>query len=61
MTLELREFVQEEHANVRQRHLARPRHVTPAVPPRVRDGMVEGAAWAGGDQGCASAGAAATR
>jgi hypothetical protein len=50
MAAELGQFIQEEHAVVGQRDLARHRHVTPTDPPRVRDGMVGGAARAGGDQ-----------
>jgi hypothetical protein len=39
-------FIQQEHAVVGQRHLARQRHMAPADPPRVRDG-VEGRETAG--------------
>jgi hypothetical protein len=42
MTPALREFVQEEHAMVRQRHLARPRDLAAADPPHIRDGMMRG-------------------
>jgi hypothetical protein len=43
---------------VGQRHLARHRPVAPTDPPRVRNGVVGGAARAHGDQGRAIAGAA---
>ena len=43
MAAELGPFIQEEHAVVGQRHVARHRHVAPADQPRIRDGMVGGA------------------
>ena len=58
MAAELRQFIQEEHAVVRQRHLARHRHVAAADQSRIRDGMVGRATRAGGDQGRAVAGEA---
>jgi hypothetical protein len=42
MAAELRQFIQEEHAVVGQRDLARHRHVTPSDQPRIRDGLVGG-------------------
>jgi hypothetical protein len=47
LAAELGQFIQEVHAVVGQRHLARPRHVAPADQPGVRDGMVGGAERAG--------------
>jgi hypothetical protein len=58
MAPEFREFVQEAHARVRQRHLARQRDLTAADPPHIRDGMVRGAKRPPGDQGGAGAGEA---
>jgi hypothetical protein len=55
---ELRQLIQEAHAVVRQRHLPRHRHVAPADPPRVREGLVGRATRAGRDQGRAVAGEA---
>ena len=43
---------------VGQRHLAWHRHVAPTDQPRIRDGVVGGATWAGGDQRRAVAGEA---
>jgi hypothetical protein len=40
MATELGEFIQEEHAMVGPRPLARHRHVTPTDQSRIRDGMV---------------------
>jgi hypothetical protein len=40
MTPELAEFVQEEHAMVYQRHLARHRDLTAADPPHIGDGVM---------------------
>jgi hypothetical protein len=40
MTVELRQFIQEEDAVVRQRHVPRPRHVAPADQPDIRDGVL---------------------
>jgi hypothetical protein len=50
MAAELRELIQEEHAVVRPRHLARHRHVAPADQLRIRDGVVGRAKRAGRDQ-----------
>jgi hypothetical protein len=36
----LREFIQEEHAVMGPRHLARHRHVAPTDPPHVRNGVM---------------------
>jgi hypothetical protein len=47
----LGECIQAAHAVVRQRHLARHRHVAPADQPGVRDRMVRGAKGAGHDEG----------
>ena len=58
MASELRQFIQEEHAVVRQRHLARPGEVAAADQPHIRKGVMRGATWAGGDQRCAVAGEA---
>jgi len=49
ITAELRPCIQEDHALVRPRHLARHRHVPPADQPRIRDGVMRGATRAGGD------------
>jgi hypothetical protein len=40
MATELGQFIQEEHAIVGQRHLARHRHVAAADQPCIRDGVV---------------------
>ena len=40
MASKLGSLIQEEHAMVGQRHLARHRHAAPADQPRIRDGMV---------------------
>jgi hypothetical protein len=45
-----RPCIQEEHPVVREGHLARPRHVAPADPPRIRDGLVGRATRARRDQ-----------
>jgi hypothetical protein len=58
MTPELREFVQEAHARVRQRHLARQRDWAAADQPHIRDGLMRGAKWPAGDQGRAPIGQA---
>jgi hypothetical protein len=50
MAAELGQFIQEEHAMVGQRHVSRHRHVASADQPRIRDGMVGRATWAGRDQ-----------
>jgi len=39
--------IQEAHAMVGQRHVARHRHVAPADQPRIRDGVVGGRATGG--------------
>jgi hypothetical protein len=39
----LGQFIQEEHTVVRQRHVARHRHVAPADQPRIRDSVMAGA------------------
>jgi hypothetical protein len=49
MAAELGQFVQEEHAIVGQRHVARLRHVAPTDQPHIRDGVVGRAKRAGGD------------
>jgi hypothetical protein len=43
MTAALGQFIQEEHAMVGQRHLARHRHVAAADQPDIRDGVMGGA------------------
>jgi hypothetical protein len=58
MTPALGQFVQEEHAMVRQRPLARQRDLAAAAPPHSRDGLMRGATWPAGDQGRAPVGAA---
>jgi hypothetical protein len=48
MAAELGQFIEEEHAMVRQRHLTWHRHVAPADQPRIRDGVVgrgTGGSW----------------
>jgi hypothetical protein len=50
MAAELGPFIQEEHAIVGQRHFTRHRHVAPADPPCIRDGVVGRAKRAGRDQ-----------
>jgi hypothetical protein len=45
MAAALGQLIQEEHPVVRERHLARHRHVAPADPPRV--GMVWWGVWNG--------------
>jgi hypothetical protein len=42
MTAELGQFIEKEHAVVRERHLARHRHVAPAYQPRVRSSVLGG-------------------
>jgi hypothetical protein len=49
----LGQFIQEAHAMVRPRHVARPRHVVAADEPHSRDRLVRGATRAGRDQRCA--------
>jgi hypothetical protein len=51
MAAALGQCIQEEHAVVGQRHLARHRHVAPADQPGIRDGVVRRATRAGRDQG----------
>jgi hypothetical protein len=46
-----RPCIQEEHAVVGPRHLARHRHVAPADPPHIGDGVMGGAKRPGRDQG----------
>ena len=58
MAAELGQFIQEEHAIVGQRHVARHRHVAAADQPHIRDGVVRGAKRAGRDQRRVGAGAA---
>jgi hypothetical protein len=58
MAAELWQFIQEEHAMVGQRHFARHRYVAPTDQAHIRDGVMGGATWAGGDQGGAVAGEA---
>jgi hypothetical protein len=48
--------IQEAHAVVGPRHLARPRHVATADQPRIGEGVMGGATRAGGDDGGAAAG-----
>jgi hypothetical protein len=57
-TAELRPFIQVEDAVVRQRHFARRRHLAPADPLDVWDGVMRGATRAARHQGGAVAGAA---
>jgi hypothetical protein len=47
---ELGPFIQEEHAMVGQRHVARHRHLAPADQARIREGMMQRAERAGRDQ-----------
>jgi hypothetical protein len=51
-------FVQAAHVVVGQRHLARQRHVAPADPPHIGDGVIGRAQRAGDDQRRAVTGAA---
>jgi hypothetical protein len=55
---ELRPFIQKKDAVVRQRHVARQRHLAPADQPDIRDGVMRGTTRMGRDQGGAVAGAA---
>src|SRR5262245_16803348 len=50
MTATLRPCIQAEDAVMGQRHLARPRHLAPADPPDVRDGVMGGTTRPRGDQ-----------
>ena len=50
--------IQQAHPMVRQRHVARPRHLPPTDPPYIGDRVVRGATRPRGDQGGAGAGAA---
>jgi hypothetical protein len=59
MTPELGQFVQEEHAMVRPRHLARHGDVPAADPPHIRDRVRRGATWPAGHQSRAPVAAAA--
>jgi hypothetical protein len=43
MAAELGPCIQEAHAVMGQRHVTRPRHVAPADPPRIRNGVMRGA------------------
>jgi hypothetical protein len=58
MAAALGPFIQKEHAMVGQRHFSRHRHVASADQPRIRDGMVGRATWAGRDPHRAGAGEA---
>ena len=58
LTAKLRQFIQEEDAVVRQRHVARQRHLAPADPPDSRDGVMRGATRASRHPGGAVARAA---
>jgi hypothetical protein len=58
LTPALRAFVQEAHAMVRPRPLARQRDLATPDQPHIRDGMMWGATWPAGDQGRAPAGEA---
>jgi hypothetical protein len=51
-------FIQEAHAVMSQRRVARHRHMAPADQPRIREGVVGRATRAGGDQCGAVAGEA---
>jgi hypothetical protein len=51
VAVELRQFIQQEHAMVRQRHLARHRDLTAADRAHSRDGVMGGTKRAGGDEG----------
>jgi hypothetical protein len=42
MAAELGQFIQEEHAIVAQRYVARHRHGAPADQPHIRDGVMGG-------------------
>ena len=57
MTATLRPFLQEEHTLVRQRHLARHRHLPPTDQPDIRDGIMGDATPASRDDGAACTGA----
>jgi hypothetical protein len=48
----------EQHAEVRQRHLARPRHLAAPDPPHIRNRLMGGATRPGGHDGRAPAGEA---
>jgi hypothetical protein len=52
------QFIQEEHAVVRQRHVARHRHVAAAAPPHMRNGVMGGASRASRHQRGAGTGEA---
>jgi hypothetical protein len=51
MAAALGPFIQEAHAVVGPRHLARPRHVAPADQPHIGEGVMGGAKRPGRDQG----------
>jgi hypothetical protein len=55
---ELWSFIQQEHPMVRQRHVARPRHLAAPDPPHIGERVRRGATRPRGDQGGAGAGAA---
>jgi hypothetical protein len=56
VTPELRQFIEEENAVVRQRPLAKPGEVSAADQPHSRDRLRRGATWAGCDHRRAGAG-----
>jgi hypothetical protein len=56
MTPALRQLIQQAHAMVRLRHLARPRHLASTDQPHIQHGLVGGARRAGGYDGCLPAG-----
>jgi hypothetical protein len=58
MAAALGEFIQEQHAVVGPRHLARPRHVAPTDQPHIGAGVMRGAARPGHDQHRVGAGEA---
>jgi hypothetical protein len=51
-------FIQEEPSMGRQRHLPQRRHLATAEQAHIRDRLVQGATWAGRDQGGAGTGEA---
>jgi hypothetical protein len=53
---ELRERIQAEHAMMRQRHVARHRHLAPADRPDIQEAKIRGPKGAGHDDGGAVAG-----
>jgi hypothetical protein len=42
MAAALWQFIQQEHAMTRQRHIARHRHLAPTDQPHIREGVVRG-------------------